>query len=243
MRRVTSRIALALAGPLMAFALVAGAAAAQSVICCDQIVPVEGNWVGAGRVADCQQEFDSLPPMDAKKWCKQRNRLACLDMRRCGDFAGDPDAAPKPSSNGRGSDGVHASASPDVRDGLEEGFGSPEPTPGTAPPPPTVFFLTWPPDPDGTPVHGFKVWLDAAGCALPIEPDGGVRGSATRMVLGSLARRGGRSQVELRASDLASGAVTAPASADAPGEDARAVASAARSALEGLGLHCQLPPR
>jgi hypothetical protein len=227
----------------MAFAVVAGAAAAQSVICCDQIVPVDGNWVGAGRVADCQREFDSLPPIEAKKWCKQRNRLACLDMRRCGDFAGDPDAAPEPSSGGRGSGGPHASASPDVRDGLEEGFGSPEPTPGTAPPPPTVFFLTWPSDPDGTPVHGFKVWLDHAGCALPIEPDGGARGSATRMVLGSLARRGGRSQVELRASDLASGAVTAPASADAPGEDARAVASAARSALEGLGLHCQQPSR
>jgi hypothetical protein len=173
----------------MASALVAGAASAQSVICCDQIVPVEGNWVGAGRVADCQQEFDSLPPMDAKKWCKQRNRLACLDMRRCGDFAGDPDAAPEPSSDGREGGGSHASASPDVRDGLEEGFGSPEPRPGTAPPPPTVFFLTWPPDPDGTPVHAFKVWLDDAGCALPIEPDGGTRGTATRMVLGSGAPR------------------------------------------------------
>jgi len=211
---------------------------AQSIICCSQPINVGGGWVGSGRVADCQQYFNSASTDILRRMCQQRAALSCLNTDRCSELPPGDTAAPD-SANGSGD----LPTGPD-RDGLEQGFYGPSPAP--LPPPAAqpsmprrlVYLMPWPTD--GRRVTSFTVWLDHAACPLPLGPDNRLVDSsaAKHVVRGKVTHRDGRVRIEADAQQRPGGMKLGPFTGEAEGEDAAAVAKATRDVTEKLKLVC-----
>ena len=215
-----------------------GAAHAQAIICCSSLVDVGGPWIGASRVNDCQEYFDTAPAPVACRMCEARSKLGCLDMRRCAELGCAEEPGEEPGAGG----GATLPPDADVSGGVDEGFGGPRTPPAPDTPPRLVYLVAVDPE-TGQTITRFTAWLDAAACPLPIT---GCMAQASeegfspsrRVVFGAVARGGGRTRVEARALELATGAVTGPVTGEATGEDRDAVAAATRAALEALDLVC-----
>jgi hypothetical protein len=159
-----------LAGAALALLLVAPLAHAQSVLCCNLNINVDGDWFGSLRVDDCQKYLDEAPIDIARPMCSQRGDLKCLDTRRC-------DALPEFRDTTAESD----------RRGLEEGFYDE--------PPKTARRIVALAPTESTSRRTFRAWLDAAGCPLEID----ARDDAAYAIDGRIARRDGKTRVEASA--------------------------------------------
>jgi len=216
-------------------ALWVNTAAAQSIVCCNQMINVRGDWIGTGRVADCQEYFDTAPPEIARRMCKQRRSLGCLDMRRCSELPGGPDDEDWPED----AETAAPPGDPAARGGLDDGFDEPsEPTrPHPTAPPKRLVYLIFPPERADQSVVGFKSWLDGAGCALALQE--APEENAEQVVWGRLVRGADGARVELRARDLYERTVTDPVVIPVESWDRSAIAAAIRQARERLGLLCR----
>jgi hypothetical protein len=212
-------------------------ASAQSIVCCNQAVNIEGPWIGSGRVKDCQEYLDTAPPETARLMCKQRSHLTCLNLKRCEEFPNETDSSDEPGQ------AEGAPADDPVVGGLEEGFGVPPQAPppdGGVSPPRLVYLIMRKPEAGAG--REFKAWIDDAACILRRDDTTTLEapGSAARHeILGKLVPGDGRVKLELRARDLASGAETEPVLGEATGEDRAAIAAATRQALKRLSLVCE----
>jgi len=223
----------------LAIAVAAVSASAQDIICCNAFINSNGPWIGASRIADCQGYFNSAPLKTATLLCRQRAALWCIDTSRCDSL---DNGAEPPKTQPPGGRVSLPPADPGVTEGLEEGFNAPPAPPaGAVSPPRLVYLMAWPPGKSGKPSNSFKAWLDDSACVLPVVVATDSRSSAMHEVTGKLERSRGLSKVELRAREIASGALIGPVTGNANGEDALAVAAATRAALGRLGLVCGRP--
>lgn len=227
---------------VVALMAAATAAQAQSIICCSQPIGVGGNWVGSGRVADCQQYFNEASTTVLRRMCQQREALSCINTERCRELPPEDQAA----QDGQGAPSVGAGAAlppnPD-RAGLEDGFDGP-PAPGTPAPAPLprrlVYLIKGVPG-GGAPSTSFMLWLDRAACPLPLDVNNRLTDSAAarHVVRGKVIHRQGRVRVEAEAQQRPGGAKLGPFAAETDGEDAVAVAKATRDIAEKLKLVCR----
>lgn len=208
---------------------------AQGIVCCNQPINVHGDWIGTSRVADCQEYFNTAPPEIARRMCKQRGSLGCLDMRRCAELPPGPDEEDWPE------DGETASppSDPVVAGGLDDGFDDPSGAvpPRPSAPPKRLVYLSWPTKPTAESVFGFKSWLDGGGCALAVRK--APEESAEQVLWGRLVKGPTGARVELRARDLYERTVTEPVSVPIDAWNRSAIAAAIHRAREHLGLTCR----
>jgi hypothetical protein len=214
-------------------------AQAQGIICCSNPINVGGDWVGSGRVANCQDYFNSASTDILRRMCQQRDALSCINTERCRELP-PRDAAASDAANS-----TAASPSSSDADGLEQGFygAPPQPSaPPTAPPamPRRLVYLI-----KGVPggqerVTSFMVWLDQAACPLPLGPNNRLADSsaAKHVVRGKLIHYDDRVRIEAEAQQRPGGARLGPFTAESDGEDAAAVAKATRIVVEKLKLVC-----
>lgn len=221
----------------LVIAVAAVSVSAQDIVCCNAFIKSNGPWLGMSRIADCQHYFNSAPLETLKLLCRQRAALHCIDTSRCDSLDNEAESSEKEPPGGGGVSLPPADLT--VTEGLEEGFDAPPAPPsGGVPPPRLVYLVPWPSGKSGKPSNSFKAWLDDSSCVLPFMASADSRGSAIHEVTGKLVRRRGQSTVELRAREIASGALSGPVTGSATGEDAVAVATATRAALRRLGLVC-----
>lgn len=128
------------------------------------------------------------------------------------------------------------------RDGLSDGFGGPPgsgPPAGGIPPPRLVYLIKVVPS-SGKPLVAFTVWLDRAGCLVPIAANNQPvdKSAAKHVVRGRIVRGEGRVHIEAEASELAGGGKLGKRVGEADGEDTVAVATATRALLKQMNLAC-----
>jgi hypothetical protein len=234
-------VMLPVAAPIFAILIatpVARPAQAQSIVCCNQNISVGGNWVGSGRLQDCQGYFNNAPHSILRRMCQQREAFSCINTERCSELPPEETAAPDPTSS-------DAALPPDVdRDGLEQGFyGTPPPLPPVPARPPRMphrlaYLLKW--SGDGKPVKSFTVWLDHKGCPLPLDKNNRLTDStaARHVVRGKVIHHDGRVTIEAEAQRRPGGAKLGPYTGEADGEGAAAVAIATRAMIEKMKLVC-----
>jgi hypothetical protein len=222
----------------LATAAIGVQASAQSIICCNQNIAVGGDWIGSGRIADCQGYFNSAPMPVLRQLCRQRAALTCLNTDRCTELPPDAAASGEPV----GGSVALPPQDPD-RDGIAQGFGEP---PGRGPGPtpdqsaPRLVYLVKVVPSGGPPIAAFTVWLDKAGCPMPIA-DGNRPAdpsAARHVVRGRMVRDGDRVRIDAEAQALGAGAKFGPVTGEAGGTGSAAVAAATRAAAKSLNLAC-----
>ncbi|HEX2257952.1 MAG TPA: hypothetical protein VHG92_14880 [Afifellaceae bacterium] len=222
--------------------LAADPAASQSIICCNQSLSVGGDWVGSGRVDDCQEYFNSAARDILRRMCEQRQYLSCIDTSRCSELP--------PGEAGSQEPGEGEPWPPDVdRDGISQAFYGPAPRPPdsapAAPPamPRRLVYIATLDQLGGRQGRAFMAWLDHLGCAIPLGENNWPvdAAAASHVVRGTVLRRDGRVRIEADAETQArpGGARTRPFTAEAPGEDIAAVAEATRDVLRQMELACR----
>ena len=223
----------------IAHALAATPARAQDVICCIEIIGVGGNWFGAIRLNNCQEYLNTAPISILRRMCRYPLALACVNTSRCRELP--PDETATKDTPGVGT--ATLPPSPD-RDELADGFRDPQSAPppppaGQVSPPRLVYLIMGVPS-GGKPVSAFTVFLDRAGCLVPMADNNqpADRAAAKHVVRGRIARGDGRVRIEAEASELAGGAKLGPFTGEADGEDAAAVAKATRALAEKMKLVC-----
>lgn len=94
---------------------------------------------------------------------------------------------------------------------------------------------------DGGESKRFTVWLDSAGCPLPLDRQASPVDPAAvaRIVRGKVAHLDGHVRVEAESEARPGGQRTGPFAADAGGEDTLAVAEATRAVLKRMDLTCR----
>lgn len=223
----------------IASTLVATPARAQDVICCNEIIGVDGDWFGAIRLDNCQEFLNRAPIPTLRRMCKYPLALVCVNASRCRQLPPDETATKDTPDVGTAT----LPPSPDS-DGLADGFGNPQPAPAPPPvggvsPPRLVFLIMGSPG-EGKPASSFTVWLDHNACALPLDQNNRLANSAAarHVVRGRLMRRDGHVHIEAEAQQRPGGAKLGPFTAEAEGEDAAAVARATRAVTLKLKLVC-----
>ena len=201
----------------------------------------------AGILAEpqCAGALESLPPADRASFCQKIKAEVKFSSFKdsCPSFAPycEPDTTPAqgPASGGTAS----LPPNPD-RDGLADGFGGAPPGPPVPPkggvsPPRLVYLIMGVPG-GGKPVTAFTVYLDRAGCLLPLAANNQPSNTAAakHVVRGRIVRGDGRVRIEAEATALAGATKLGPATGEAVGEDATAVAAATRAALKQMKLVC-----
>jgi hypothetical protein len=218
-------------------AVLAPSAHGQGIVCCNEAISVGGDWIGTGRVADCQEYFNSAPTAILRRMCAQRAALGCINTARCNDL---PPGETEPPQRD-----TALPEPPDIdRDGLEQGFyGSPPaptPSPGAPPALPRrlVYIAAWAKDDKAS--KTFSAWLDHAGCPLPLDQNNRMAdaSAAKHVVRGKVVHRDGRVRVEAEAQVRPGGAKIGPFAAETQGDDAAAVARATRAVIDQLRLVC-----
>jgi hypothetical protein len=224
-----------------AYALAATPARAQDAICCMRLISLGGNWIGAIRLSNCQDYFNKAPSEILRRMCQQRDALPCINTSRCSELPpGEirPPETPSPPAA--------LPLNPD-REGLAGGFGGapPAPTSPPAPPvggvsPPRLVYLIMGVPSGGKPVSAFTVFLDRAGCLVPMADNNqpADRAAARHVVRGRISRGDGRVRIEAEANELAGGTKLGPFTGEAEGVDAAAVAKATRAVVEKMKLVC-----
>ena len=220
-------LALALAAPT----------AAQHVICCNLLVDVKGNWIGASR--QCRQEMERASPEQRRRACQQIGSSICADVAPyCQACNGDEAKKRNPGGNSMGpGDPAYDGIVDGARAAGISGFG------------PEHVGLQDRREKDSRIM--WQIRIDGDGCPLPngdcIQSAGesgqlppGKQPGAKQMLLGSIFFAGNALRVNGRYVNVETGVVQGAAQSETvSGTGREAIAQAMADMLRKLGLRCQ----
>lgn len=226
---------------ILAWVALPTSALAQSMVCCNQHIDVNGPWIGMDRSGNSSC-------IEQAQGSRKMRRRICRGLRRAGALCSElapycqddrPEDDPEEQDWPEDAETTSPPGDPAARGGLDDGFDDPsEPTrPHPTAPPKRLVYLIFPPERADQSVFGFKSWLDGDGCALALQE--APEENAEQVVWGRLVRGAGGARVELRSRDLYERTVTAPAAIPVEGWNRSAIAAAIRQARERLGLLCR----
>jgi hypothetical protein len=217
--------------------LLAAPAAAQHVICCNLLVDVKGNWIGASR--QCRQVMEQASTEQRRGACEQVGRSVCAELEPyCQVCTGDEAKKRNPGGNSIGpGDPAYDGVVDGARAAGISGFG------------PQHVGLQ-----DRRESTGRIFWqirIDADGCPLPngdcIQEAGengqlppGKQAGAKQMLLGSIWFVGNSLRVNGRYVNVETGVIQGAATSETVvGSGREAIAQAMTDMLRKLGLRCQ----
>ncbi len=212
-------------------------AAAQHIICCNQLVQVHGDWFGALR--QCREKLEELTPQERRAACQQLKGNICEEVATyCQPCSGDEPKKRNPGRNALGpGDPIYDGMVDGARAAGFAGFG------------PEHIAIQDHREKDG--ILKWQIRVDAKGCPLPggdcilwagesgYLPEGKQEG-AKQLLLGAIQFAGNSVRVNGRYVNVETGVVEGAAKSDpVPGTDRAAIARAMADMLRKLGLRCQ----